>query len=101
MAKITRNDVLKLATLAKLKFQEGELESFVDRFTEELNAIVKYVEQIDAVDTEGLEPTDQVTGLSNVMRPDEPVDYGASPDELLKNAPAVEKHQIKVKRILN
>jgi aspartyl-tRNA(Asn)/glutamyl-tRNA(Gln) amidotransferase subunit C len=97
MAKITREDVLKLASLSKIKLRDDE----VDRFVVELDAIVKYVEQIDSVDVKGLEPTDQVTGLTNVTRPDETVDYGASPQELLKNAPAVEKNQIKVKRILS
>lgn len=97
MAKITRDDVLKLASLSKIKLRDDE----VDKFVIELDAIVKYVEQIDSVEVKGLEPTDQVTGLTNVMRPDETIDYEASPKELLKNAPAVEKNQIKVKRILN
>lgn len=97
MAKITRDDVLKLASLSKIKLRDDE----VDKFVIELDTIVKYVEQIDSVEVEGLEPTDQVTGLNNVMRADEVVEYEASPKELLKNAPATEKNQIKVKRILN
>jgi aspartyl-tRNA(Asn)/glutamyl-tRNA(Gln) amidotransferase subunit C len=97
MAQITRDDVLKLASLSKIKLRDDE----IDKFVGELNQIVKYVEHIDEVDVKGLEPTDQVTGLMNVMRPDERVDYGSSPKELLKNAPASEKNQIKVKRILN
>ncbi|HYF96741.1 MAG TPA: Asp-tRNA(Asn)/Glu-tRNA(Gln) amidotransferase subunit GatC [Patescibacteria group bacterium] len=97
MAKITRDDVLKLASLSKIKLREEE----VDKFVKELGAIVEYVEQIDLADVQGLEPTDQVSGMANVMRPDEVVKYEASPEELLKNVPAVEKHQIKVKRILN
>lgn len=101
MAQITRDDVLKLASLSKIKFQDEEMDEFIDKFIKELNEIVKYVEQIDSVDTSGLLPTDQVTNLSNVMRPDEVVDYGVSPAELLNNAPAIEKNQIKVKRILN
>jgi aspartyl-tRNA(Asn)/glutamyl-tRNA(Gln) amidotransferase subunit C len=97
MTQITRNDVLKLARLSKIKLTDDE----VDKFTVELDAIVKYVEQIDSVDTSGLEPTDQVTGLKNVMRPDEITDYGETTSELLKNAPATEKNYIKVKRVLN
>ena len=96
MADITRDDVLKLARLSCIKLDEEE----AGRLVKELGEIVKYVEQINAVDVSGLEPTDQVTGLTNVMRPDETVNYGASPSELLKNTPAVEKNQIKVKRIL-
>jgi aspartyl-tRNA(Asn)/glutamyl-tRNA(Gln) amidotransferase subunit C len=96
MAQITRDDVLKLARLSKIKLTDAE----VDKFVSELDAIVKYVQQIDSVDVAGLEPTDQVTGLKNVMRPDEIMPYEASPEKLLKNTPAVEKSQIKVKRIL-
>jgi len=96
MAKITRNDVLKLAQLSKIQLSEEE----ISKFTEELDAIVKYVEQIDSVDTDGLEPTDQVTGLKNVMRPDKIIDYGETTLDLLKNAPDSEKNYIKVKRVL-
>ena len=55
---------------------------------------------LDKVDTKGLELTYQVTGLKNVMRRDEVKDYQAKPKELLKNAPAIEKDQFKVKRVL-
>jgi len=96
MAKITRGDVLKLARLSKIKLSQEE----VDKFVVELSEIVKYVEQINSVDTEGLEPTDQVTGLRNVMRPDEIQDYKETSQELLKNVPEQEKNQIKVKRVL-
>jgi aspartyl-tRNA(Asn)/glutamyl-tRNA(Gln) amidotransferase subunit C len=96
MAQITRDDVLKLARLSRLRLQEDE----VDKFVKELDEIVRYVQQIKAVDVKNTQPTDQVTGLVNVMRSDETVDYGSSPKDLLKNAPAVEKDQIKVKRVL-
>ena len=97
MAKITRDDVLKLAQLSKIKLDDEE----VDKFADELNAIVKYVEQIDSADTSGLEPTDQVTGLVNVTRPDKNIDYKETSAELLKNAPATDRSYIKVKRVLN
>lgn len=96
MAQITRKDVLKLARLSKIKLKDEQ----IDQFTDELNSIVKYVEQIDSTDTVGLKPTDQVTGLKNVMRPDKVLDYGETTEDLLKNAPAKEKNYIKVKRVL-
>jgi Asp-tRNA(Asn)/Glu-tRNA(Gln) amidotransferase C subunit len=42
-----------------------------------------------------------VTGLKDVTRPDEVVDYQAQPGDLLTNAPATEKDQFKVKRMVN
>lgn len=96
MAHITREDVLKLARLSKLELTEDQ----VKRFTHDIAEIVEYVEQLDKIDVSGLDPTDQVTGLTNSWREDEIKKYQASPEDLLKNAPATEKHQIKVKRVL-
>ena len=96
MADLTPQDVLKLARLSRLQLTEDELL----QFSEELSAILKYVEQLADVDTKGLVPTSQVTGLENVTRTDEIADYGASPEDLLKNAPNREKNYIKVKRVL-
>ena len=96
MAKLTREDVFKLARLAKLQLSDDE----ADRLKDEIGEILAYVEQLQAVDVEGLEPTYQVTGLNNVMREDEIKDYGVSRAELLKNLPAESGGQIKVKRVL-
>lgn len=72
----------------------------VEKFRTELSEILNYVEQLDKVDVDGLEPTYQVTGLTNVIREDKVQPYSATPAELLKNAPAIEKNQFKVKRVL-
>lgn len=97
MAKITRKEVEHLADLAKIKLREDEIKRMVN----ELSRIVGYVEQIDVADVSGLKSTDRVTGLSNIMRPDEIRDYGETTGSLLKNAPATEKNYIKVKRVLS
>lgn len=96
MTKLTREDVLKLAKLAKLKLTDEETKEF----QKEISEILGYVEQLQKTDVKGLDPTNQVTGLTNVTRKDEIVDYGATPKELLKNSPATENNQIKVKRVL-
>ncbi len=96
MAKLSRDDVLKLARLSRLHLTDEE----VEQFAEEINAILGYVEQLQQVELDGVEPTYQVTGLKNVMRPDEIVEYGVTPEALLKNAPATENGHIKVKRML-
>lgn len=95
MAKISKDDVLNLAALSMLELSDEQL----DRFTRELDEIVGYIEQLQAADVDGLEPTYQVTGLTNVTREDEVKSY-ESTDELLKNAPDREKNYIKVKRVL-
>ena len=96
MSKLTRDDVLRLAALSRLKLSEEEIE----RFRGELSEILEYVEKLNAVKTSGLEPTYQVTGLKNIMRDDEVRDYGYTSGELLKNAPALQNKQFKVKRVL-
>lgn len=96
MADLTRDDILKLASLARIDLTDEE----VAEFSDELSAILKYVEQLESIDVAGLEPTSQVTGLVNVTRQDEVVDYGYAPLDLLKNTPEVEDDQIKVRRMI-
>ena len=96
MAKLTRDDVLKLAQLARLDLSEDEIKEFGS----ELSEILQYVEQLQEVDVDELKPTNQVTGLTNVMRDDEIRDYGYAAAELLKNVPQVKDNQLKVKRMI-
>lgn len=96
MAKLTVTDVLRLAQLSKIQLDEKELVEFSDEITK----ILDYVDLLATVNVDGLLPTAQVTGLTNVLRPDELVDYDVTPEQLLKNAPAVENNLIKVKRVL-
>lgn len=96
MSKLSREDVLKLASLSKLKLTEEEIE----KLRSELSEILNYVEILDKVDTDGLEPTFQVSGLKNVYRKDEIKDYGYDSKDLLKSAPATQDNQFKVKRVL-
>lgn len=98
MAKITRDDVLKLAQLSRLSLSEEEIESLSGELTE----ILEYVEQMGKIDVTGLKPTNQVSGNENVMREDEVRDYGYEPRDLLNNVPNgnVEDNHIKVKRMV-
>lgn len=96
MTTISLDNVKKLASLSALQVSDEE----VVRLQSELQNILKFVEQLDAVDTTGVEPTYQVTGLQNVWRDDEIIDYGLSREQLLKNAPDEQDGQIKVKRVL-
>jgi aspartyl-tRNA(Asn)/glutamyl-tRNA(Gln) amidotransferase subunit C len=96
MATLTREDVLKLARLARIDLSDEEVEEFAGEFS----AILAYVEKLHAVDVDGLQPTSQVTGLTNVMRDDVVKDYGYKPKDLLKNVPRVQNDQIKVNRMI-
>jgi len=96
MSKLSRDDVLKLASLSKLKLSDEEIE----RLRGELSEILDYVNLLEKVDVSGLEPTYQVSGLKNVYRNDEAKDYGYKTEDLLKKAPAIQDNQCKVKRVL-
>lgn len=93
---ITTQDVSYIAGLAKIAVSDEEAR----KLQKELAAILDYVAQLDELDTSGVEPTYQVTGLSNVMRDDALIDYGVSQSELLKNAPHTQDNQIKVPKVL-
>lgn len=98
MAKLTNDDVLKLAELARIHLSEQE----VTAFQEEINEVLSYVEQLQGVDVGDREPTSQVTGLENVMRDDVLADYGYSRDDVLANTPDLtDEGYIKVKRVLS
>lgn len=96
MTELTREDVLKLARLARLDLTDEEVEAF----RKEMSAILEYVAQLNDADVDGLEPTTQVTGLKNVMREDSVIDYGISPQDLLRLAPKTQDGQIKVNRMI-
>jgi aspartyl-tRNA(Asn)/glutamyl-tRNA(Gln) amidotransferase subunit C len=96
MAKLSRDDVFKLAKLARINLTDDELDSFA----EEITNILEYVEQLKNVDVSGLDPTNQVTGLTNVWREDELIDYGYTADDLMKNVPKVKDRYIQVGRMI-
>jgi aspartyl-tRNA(Asn)/glutamyl-tRNA(Gln) amidotransferase subunit C len=96
MTAFTTDDVFKLAKLSNISVSKSEAADLVT----EIKVILDYVGQLQELDLSNTEPTYQVSGLSDVMRSDEEVDYGVSPKELLKNVPATENNYIKVKRVL-
>ena len=96
MSKLSDDDVKNLAKLSRLALSDEEIE----KFKTEITQILGYVEQLQSIDTEGVEPTSQVSGLTDVTRPDEVREYGPGQTELLKNLPAQKDGYIKVKKIL-
>lgn len=96
MATITLDDVKYAAMLSKIAITDEQAQ----RLQHELDTIIGYVKQLDELNTEGIEPTYQVTGLKNVMRDDQLIDYGVSRELLLQNAPHQQANQIKVPKVL-
>ena len=96
MADVSRDDILKLARLARLDLSDEE----IAEYGVELGIILQYVQLLDDVDVAGLAPTNQVTGLTNVTRLDAVVDYGYTHEDLLALVPQVHHGHIKVKRML-
>jgi aspartyl-tRNA(Asn)/glutamyl-tRNA(Gln) amidotransferase subunit C len=64
MAQLTREHILKLARLSRLELKDDEIEQYL----KELQAILEYVERLEAVDVTGIEPTYQVSGLRSTPR---------------------------------
>jgi len=67
MTKLTNSDIEHNADLAKLPLKKDEAEKYKTQLTQILN----YIEELKQVDTEGVEPTSQTTGLTDVARNDE------------------------------
>ena len=96
MTQISINDVHHLAQLSSLQLEDTEAEAL----RTDLENILGYIEQLAELDTDGVEPTYQVTDLQNVWRTDTVDDYGMNREQLLALAPDSEKDQIKVPKVL-
>lgn len=74
-------NIAHVAQLANLPLSEEEKK----KFEKQLDETLDYVKQLEEIDTKGVEPTSQVTGLENVFREDQTAP-SLSQDEALKNA---------------
>ena len=96
MAKLSKTEIEHVANLSHIGLTEKE----INNMTTQLSSIVAFIDVIQSTDTTDIEPTDQVTGLSDVWREDTVVDCGLSRDQLLANAPEREGNYIKVPKVL-
>jgi aspartyl-tRNA(Asn)/glutamyl-tRNA(Gln) amidotransferase subunit C len=87
--------VKHVAHLARLAITEEEAKLF----TEQLGDIIQFAEQLNELDTEGVEPTSHVLDMKNVLREDKP-EKGLPVEDVLKNAPDHEDGQIRVPSVL-
>ena len=79
---ITDDDIKKLAHLARLQVDESELA----KLSEDLNSILGYVEQLQKINVEGIEPLSHIHGITNVLRDDAQGEH-LELDEVQRNAP--------------
>jgi aspartyl-tRNA(Asn)/glutamyl-tRNA(Gln) amidotransferase subunit C len=93
---ISLADINHIAELAKLELSPAEKE----RFGQQLGSILEYVEQLQEIDTSQVEPTAQVSGLTDVWRQDEVKSWDRSEVEDALSQGKLEGGQIKVKRVL-
>lgn len=93
--KITRDEVLHVASLARLRFEEEEAEAL----TVQMSAILDYVEKLGGLDLAGVEPMAHVHDIVNAFREDE-VRPSFSNAEALANAPAPDGGCFRVAKVI-
>ena len=93
--KLTREEVLHIARLARLGLDEDE----VNRLSEQLSGLLEHFEMLQRVDTADVPPTAQSIALQNVMR-DDAVSPSLPADEALANAPRREGDCFRVRAVL-
>lgn len=96
MSTITNDDVRHLAHLSSLQMSDAEVESL----RADIEKIINYINQLDKLDTDGVEPTYQLTGLQNVWRDDEIIDSSVSRQQLLALAAEQSDNCVKVPKVL-
>ena len=96
MSTITTDDVRHLAQLSNLQISDDE----IDTLRGDLENILGYIEQLSELDTTGVAPTYQVTGLENVWRDDEVQISSVTREQLLSLAPEQADNSVKVPKVL-
>lgn len=93
---LTEEEVRKVANLARLELSENEIEEY----RRQLSDVLDYVEQLDELELDDVEPTARAVAQTNVWREDE-----ARPSlalrEVLRNAPATSDDQFLIQAVLS
>lgn len=95
MPKLSKKQVEHIGKLSRLYLTEKQIE----KFTNQLSAVLDYIEELSKVETKNLEPIGNITGLFNVWREDK-IKPSFPSKEMLKNAPEKEGSYLKVKAVL-
>ena len=96
MTKITKEEVKKVAHLARLELNENE----INNHSEQLEKILEYIKQLEKIDTDDVPCTTRAIEVTNVFRKDEKKSSDCS-EEFLELAPSREDNYFKVPKIIS
>tara|TARA_B100000085_G_C18310615_1_gene418147 strand:+ start:118 stop:411 length:294 start_codon:yes stop_codon:yes gene_type:complete len=96
MTKITKQEVEKVAHLARLELDENEINNHV----KQLEKILDYIKQLEKIDTDNVSCTTRAIEVANVFRKDDKKNYDCT-EELLDLGPSREDKYFKVPKIMN
>lgn len=92
---VTKEDVIKVANISKLKFTEDELEDFTRKFDQ----VIGFEEKIKEVDTSGIEPTYTVNDDDGIMK-NKGQSQTLTKDEVLQNAHHTQYGYFKILKVV-
>ena len=92
---VDKSTVVRIAQLAKIKVPEEDLKTLA----EELSRIIEWVDQLNEVNTDGVEPMAHALDVTNALRPDEP-SAGMAIVDVLANAPQKSPPFFQVPKVL-
>lgn len=93
--KITKEQVMYVADLARLDLDDAS----IDKFAEQIATILEYIDLLNGVDTEGIEPTSHAISLTNAFRNDEKKEH-LDRNLVLANAPDRENGNFIVPKVV-
>ena len=93
---ITKENITQTSALASIRLSQQQAESFRDQLDQDIDSI----DQINTIDTDGVEPTTQICDMANVWRSDDIQLQEADRESLLALAKDIEDNQIKVPKVL-
>ncbi len=93
--KITQEEVLYVADLARLDLDDAS----IDKFARQIGTILDYVDKLNAVDTKGIRPTSHAIFLTNAFREDKPREH-LEREQALANAPEKEEGNFIVPKVV-
>ena len=96
MAKITNEEVKKVAHLARLELNIDE----INNHAEQLEKILEYIKQLEKINTDDIPCTTRAIEVVNVFRKDENIDSDCT-EEILELGPSREEEFYKVPKIIN